>query len=47
MLLYIQDQLDRVSTLAEDLKLLKENKMSGEARMCIVYRSEKKKIVRS
>ena len=51
ILLYIQNELNEVSTLEEDLELLK-GKLDSEPltwpyRMAILYRSEKKKILRS
>ena len=48
---YIIENLNQVSTLEEDLKLLEHNPnrkpLSANFRMAVVYRSEKKKILRS
>ena len=54
ILKFIQDQLNRVGTLEQDLEILKSGEpgsanpsISFELRMAVVYRSEKKKILRS
>ena len=51
---FVQDQLDRVATLEQDLEILQSGEpgspnppISFEYRMAVVYRSEKKKILRS
>ena len=51
---YLQDNLNKVATLEEDLELLQrgesnstEEPIGFEYRMAVVYRSEKKKILRS
>ena len=50
-LVYIQDVMNKVSSLEDDLELLKEapNKkpISWTFRMAVIYRSEKKKILQS
>lgn len=49
-LTFIQDQLNKLSTLEEDLELLKDKpgkQLNWQYRMAVVYRSEKKKILRS
>ena len=50
-LVYIQDVMNKVSTLEDDLELLREapNKkpISWMFRMAVIYRSEKKKILQS
>ena len=47
VLLYIEDQLNKVATLDEDLEQLKSDSIPFEMRMIITYRSEKKKIIQS
>ena len=51
ILLFVQDQLNKVATLEEDLALLREGNgaepLGFQTRMVVLYRSEKKKIVRS
>ena len=51
VLVYIQDSMNHVSTLEEDLELLREapgkKPIDWTFRMAVVYRSEKKKILRS
>ena len=54
ILRFVQDQLNRVATLEEDLELLERGEPGNskepidfEFRMAVVYRAEKKKILRS
>ena len=51
VLVHINDQMNKVSSLEDDLELLREapdkKPISWTFRMAVVYRSEKKKILRS
>ena len=50
-LIYLQTELNKVTTLEEDLELLEDKPdqqpLNWMTRMAVVYRSEKKKILRS
>lgn len=53
VLRFVQDMLDKHSTFEEDMELLRRGEsddqepISFELRMAVIYRSEKKKILRS
>ena len=47
VLIYIEKEMSKVTTLEEDLELLKKKDLAWTLRMAIVYRSEKKKILKS
>ncbi len=47
ILRFVQSEQSKVSTLEEDMALLRDEAIEFEMRMAVTYRSERKKILRS